>query len=217
MKQIVILFLACFLLVACKDSAKTDKAAKKEVKTEVKKAPEAKKEAPAAKKNDPRSKIDVNVMKSSIANSKYVKDVTAVISTNKGDINLDLYATKTPKTVSNFILLARSGYYDGLLFHRVIDNFMIQGGCPDGNGRGNPGYFIDDEFDASLKHSDPGILSMANAGPNTNGSQFFITHKATPWLDGKHSVFGKVKSDADMAVVNKIKGNDVIKGITIKE
>ncbi len=216
MKHFLLFLICCFLLVGCKDSSKKAPAAEKKAeKTEVKKA--AEKPKAAVKKNDPRSKIDVEVMKSSIANSKYVKDVTATISTNKGDINLDLYATKTPKTVSNFILLARSGYYDGLLFHRVINDFMIQGGCPDGKGTGNPGYFIDDEIVKELKHDGPGVLSMANAGPNTNGSQFFITHKATPWLDGKHTVFGKIKSDADQTVVNKIAKDDVIKSIKITD
>ncbi|MEO9886537.1 MAG: peptidylprolyl isomerase [Balneola sp.] len=140
----------------------------------------------------------------------------ATISTNKGDINLDLYSTKTPKTVANFVNLAQRGYYDNLSFHRVIDNFMVQGGCPNGDGRGGPGYTFEDEFDPELRHDAPGVLSMANAGPGTNGSQFFITHIETAWLDGKHSVFGKVVSDTDMEVVNSIVQGDSIKTITIE-
>ncbi len=110
----------------------------------------------------------------------------ATFTTNKGEIRLELFADKAPKTVANFEKLAAQGFYDGLKFHRVIDNFMIQGGCPKGTGTGGPGYTFEDEFRKDLKHDGPGVLSMANSGPNTNGSQFFITHVATPWLDGKH-------------------------------
>ena len=141
--------------------------------------------------------------------------IKATFDTTKGKINLSLTAEQTPVTVANFINLASRGYYDGLSFHRVIEDFMIQGGCPAGDGRGGPGYRFEDEFDASLKHDAPGILSMANAGPGTNGSQFFITHVATPWLDGRHSVFGKVLSDADMEVVNSIVQGDKINSVTI--
>jgi cyclophilin family peptidyl-prolyl cis-trans isomerase len=109
-----------------------------------------------------------------------------------GAIKLELFGTETPITVQNFIKLCKSGFYDGLIFHRVIGGFMIQGGCPKGDGTGGPGYVIKDEFAASLHHNSPGILSMANAGPNTGGSQFFITLAPTPWLDGKHTIFGKV-------------------------
>ncbi|PTM12874.1 MAG: peptidylprolyl isomerase [Bacteroidetes bacterium] len=136
--------------------------------------------------------------------------------TNKGDINLTLFATKTPKTVTNFLELARNGYYDGLSFHRVIPNFMIQGGCPDGRGTGGPGYKFGDEFSPELRHDGPGVLSMANAGPGTNGSQFFITHIATDWLDGKHTVFGKVVSDTDQQVVDAIRMGDEILSIEVK-
>ncbi len=142
-------------------------------------------------------------------------NITAKINTNKGEINLNLYADKTPLTVANFVNLAKRGYYDDLSFHRVIDEFMVQGGCPLGTGTGGPGYNFADEF-TELKHDTPGILSMANAGPGTNGSQFFITHIVTDWLDGKHTVFGKVANDADMDVVNQIAGNDSIKSITIE-
>ncbi len=121
----------------------------------------------------------------------------AVIETNKGVIEIELFADKAPKTSQNFIDLAQKGFYDGVIFHRVIDDFMIQGGDPTGTGRGGPGYTIDDEFSEDLTHSSAGILSMANAGPNTGGSQFFITLKKTPWLDGKHAVFGKVISGMD--------------------
>jgi cyclophilin family peptidyl-prolyl cis-trans isomerase len=116
----------------------------------------------------------------------------ARIRTDKGDIVAQLYGDKTPRTVNNFVFLAREGFYDGVTFHRVISNFMAQGGDPSGTGTGGPGYRFSDEFHPELKHDSPGILSMANAGPDTNGSQFFITHVPTPWLDGKHSVFGKV-------------------------
>ena len=139
----------------------------------------------------------------------------ATITTKKGTIRLQLFDDKTPKTVANFEKLATKGFYNGLKFHRVIDNFMVQAGCPQGTGTGGPGYNFADEFHADLKHDGPGILSMANAGPNTNGSQFFITHVATPWLDGKHSVFGKVLEGMD--VVNKIKQGDVMDTVTVTE
>jgi len=144
-----------------------------------------------------------------------MSDLQAAIETNKGTINLVLFADRAPFTVANFVNLAQKGFYDGLKFHRVLDNFMIQGGCPQGTGTGGPGYKFEDEFDAELRHDRPGILSMANAGPNTNGSQFFITHIPTDWLDGKHSVFGAVVSDDDQSVVNSITGGDQIKSITI--
>lgn len=139
----------------------------------------------------------------------------AKIQTNKGDINLSLFEDETPVTVLNFINLANRGFYEDKTFHRVIDEFMIQGGCPLGTGTGGPGYRFEDECKPSLKHDKPGILSMANAGPGTNGSQFFITHVPTPWLDGNHTVFGEVKSDADMDVVNSIEQNDKILNIVI--
>lgn len=143
-------------------------------------------------------------------------ELKAVIETSKGTINLKLFADKTPVTVGNFINLARRGYYNGLKFHRVIPDFMIQGGCPFGDGRGGPGYRFQDEFVKELRHSKPGILSMANAGPQTNGSQFFITHVDTPWLDGKHTVFGEVVSEADQKIVNQIAQGDKIVSITIE-
>ena len=139
----------------------------------------------------------------------------ATIETNKGTIRLELFKDKVPKTVANFEKLAGDGFYDGLKFHRVIANFMIQGGCPQGTGTGGPGYTFDDEFDSSLRHDAPGILSMANSGPNTNGSQFFITHVPTPWLDNKHSVFGKVIEGMD--VVNAIEAGDVMDKVTVTE
>ena len=142
--------------------------------------------------------------------------INVTMKTNKGDIHLRLHDEKTPMTVANFVNLAKRGYYDGLSFHRVIPDFMIQGGCPEGSGRGGPGYKFGDEFDASLKHEKPGILSMANAGPGTNGSQFFITHGATPWLDGKHSVFGEVVGPEDQAVVNQIAGDDTIEKVIVE-
>jgi cyclophilin family peptidyl-prolyl cis-trans isomerase len=126
------------------------------------------------------------------------KTYTATIQTSDGDIILQLFADKTPNTVNNFVFLAREGFYDGVIFHRVIENFMVQGGDPTGTGRGGPGYSFADEFHPELRHDGPGVLSMANAGPNTNGSQFFITHVATPHLDGKHSVFGRVTGGLDV-------------------
>jgi cyclophilin family peptidyl-prolyl cis-trans isomerase len=123
---------------------------------------------------------------------------TATLHTEKGDIQLELFSNKVPVTVNNFVFLAKQNYYNGTIFHRVIGDFMTQGGDPTGTGRGGPGYRFQDEFDASLKHDKPGILSMANAGPNTNGSQFFITHVPTPWLDNKHSVFGQVTQGMDV-------------------
>ncbi len=139
----------------------------------------------------------------------------ATIETNKGTIRVQLYEDKVPKTVANFEKLTGEGFYDGLKFHRVIDDFMIQTGCPKGTGTGGPGYRFDDEFHPDLKHDGPGVLSMANAGPNTNGSQFFITHVATPHLDGKHSVFGKVLKGQD--VVNSIAQGDKMVKVTIAE
>ncbi len=147
------------------------------------------------------------------ANKRYV----ARFDTSKGQFDIELTAKSTPVTVNNFVFLARDGFYDGLTFHRVINDFMIQGGCPRGDGRGGPGYRWDDEKSAlGQKHAGPGVLSMANAGPNTNGSQFFITHSAQPHLDGKHAVFGHVLGDGQQ-VVNAIKQNDKINSITIIE
>ena len=147
---------------------------------------------------------------------KMKNDLKAVIETNKGTINLKLFSEQTPITVGNFVNLARRGYYNNLKFHRVISDFMIQSGCPFGDGRGGPGYKFPDEFVKELRHSKPGIFSMANSGPQTNGSQFFITHVATPWLDGKHTVFGEVVSDADQKVVNQIAQGDKIISVTIE-
>ena len=139
----------------------------------------------------------------------------AIISTSKGVIRLTLFAEKTPLTVANFVNLARRGFYDGLNFHRVIGDFMIQGGCPLGTGTGSPGYRFEDEFDATLRHDQPGRLSMANSGPGTNGSQFFITHVPTPHLDDNHSIFGEVVDTNDQDVVNAISQGDAIDTITI--
>ena len=139
----------------------------------------------------------------------------ATIETNKGTIKFTLHDDKVPKTVANFVKLAEDEFYNGLTFHRVIDDFMIQTGCPDGNGTGGPGFSFDDEFHADLKHDGPGVVSMANAGPNTNGSQFFVTHVKTDWLDGKHSVFGRVTEGQD--VVNMIVQGDTMERVTISE
>ena len=153
-----------------------------------------------------------------------VNSMQAKINTTKGEIIIELEYEKTPITVANFVSLAEgtmensakslgTPYYNGLKFHRVIDNFMIQGGCPNGNGMGDPGYKFQDEFHPELKHDKAGVLSMANSGPNTNGSQFFITHNETPWLDNKHTVFGKVISGQD--VVDAVEQDDVMESITI--
>ncbi|MBN8481667.1 MAG: peptidylprolyl isomerase [Xanthomonadales bacterium] len=144
----------------------------------------------------------------------------ATITTSRGPIHLNLFDDKTPVTVANFVNLARRGYYDGLNFHRVIPDFMIQGGCPTGTGTGGPGYRFNDEIVPSLKHNRSGILSMANAGTHggqgTNGSQFFITHVPTPWLDGKHTVFGAVDGPEDQKIVDAIRGGDTIESVKIE-
>lgn len=141
--------------------------------------------------------------------------LTVTLHTTKGDIKLNLFPDKAPLTVLNFVNLSKRGFYNGLTFHRVIPNFMIQGGDPAGNGTGGPGYKFKDEFSPDLKHNKPGILSMANAGPGTNGSQFFITHVPTPWLDGKHTIFGEVVDTQDQKVVNSIVAGDKINSVTI--
>ena len=143
------------------------------------------------------------------------KNYTATMETSKGTIEIELFAKDAPKTVNNFVFLAREGFYDGVTFHRVISNFMIQGGDPTGSGRGGPGYKFEDETRNNPNKHGTGSLSMANAGPNTNGSQFFITHSPQPHLDGKHTVFGKVTSGMD--VVNAIRQGDVITSVTITE
>jgi peptidyl-prolyl cis-trans isomerase B (cyclophilin B) len=137
----------------------------------------------------------------------------AIFETSKGTIRLELFEEKTPKTVGNFETLCGKEYYDGLTFHRVISDFMVQGGCPDGTGAGGPGYKFEDEFDSELRHDAPGVLSMANAGPNTNGSQFFITHVACPHLDDRHSVFGKVLEGQD--VVDSIEQGDTMNSVRV--
>jgi len=145
------------------------------------------------------------------ANKKY----SATFETSRGNIEVNLFAKEAPKTVNNFVFLAREGFYDGTVFHRVIDNFMIQGGDPTGSGRGGPGYKFEDEFKGNPHKHKVGSLSMANAGPNTNGSQFFITHIVTDWLDGKHTVFGEVRSGQD--IVNAVKQGDTLKSVKITE
>ena len=142
-------------------------------------------------------------------------ELQATIATNKGNINLRLFAAQAPITVANFVNLAQRQYYDGLTFHRVIADFMVQGGCPYGSGTGGPGYNFEDEFNDDLLHDKPGILSMANAGTGTNGSQFFITHVPTPWLDHHHTVFGEILEDNDLDVVNSIRQGDTIETISI--
>ena len=145
------------------------------------------------------------------ANKKY----TATFDTSRGEIVCELFAKDAPKTVNNFVFLARENFYDGTVFHRVIGDFMIQGGDPTGTGRGGPGYKFEDETKSNPNKHKVGTLSMPNAGPNTNGSQFFITHVATPHLDGKHTVFGKVTKGQD--VVDAVKQGDTLKSVTIAE
>ena len=140
-------------------------------------------------------------------------DIRIILQTDKGSIEATLFASKTPMTCASFLNLAKKGFYNGITFHRVIPDFMIQGGDPTGTGSGGPGYKFADEIVPGLKHTKPGIFSMANAGPGTNGSQFFVTHVATPWLDGKHTVFGEVTKGQD--VVNAIRGGDKIKAIEV--
>ena len=142
-----------------------------------------------------------------------MQDIRIIVKTDKGDIEGVLYPSKAPVTVANFLNLAKRGYYNGITFHRVIPNFMVQGGDPTGTGSGGPGYRFEDECTPELKHDKPGIFSMANAGPGTNGSQFFITHVPTPHLDGKHTVYGSVTTGQD--VVNAIAGSDKITSIEI--
>lgn len=144
-----------------------------------------------------------------------MSELIAHFDTAKGPIRVRLHAEACPVTVANFVNLVQRGYYDGLNFHRVIADFMIQGGCPEGSGRGGPGYRFEDECRPELGH-ERGVLSMANAGPGTNGSQFFITHVPCPWLNGKHTVFGKVIDDADQKVVDAIAGGDAIHSVKIE-
>jgi cyclophilin family peptidyl-prolyl cis-trans isomerase len=157
---------------------------------------------------DPPTEADAEAVKG--------KQLQAIIETDRGTITLDLLTDEAPLTVANFKNLADAGFYDGITFHRVLPDFMIQGGDPTGTGRGGPGYKFKDEKSAlKVKHSGPGTLSMANAGPNTNGSQFFITHKATPWLDGKHAVFGRVVEGQD--VVDAIRQGDTMRSVKVVE
>lgn len=144
-----------------------------------------------------------------------MSQLVAEIATARGTIHINLHADKAPLTVANFVNLAQRGFYNGLTFHRVINDFMIQGGCPQGSGTGGPGYRFEDEVNTGLSHQ-RGVLSMANAGPGTNGSQFFITHVACPWLDGKHTVFGTVVGDADQAIVDAIRQDEKMASVTIK-
>jgi peptidyl-prolyl cis-trans isomerase B (cyclophilin B) len=144
-----------------------------------------------------------------------MSDLIATFNTAKGPIRARLFADKTPVTVASFVNLVQKGFYNGLSFHRVIPDFMVQGGCPKGTGTGGPGYRFEDETRPDLRHDKPGMLSMANAGPGTNGSQFFITHVATPWLDGKHTVFGEVLDDGQK-VVDAVRGGDKIESVSIE-
>jgi peptidyl-prolyl cis-trans isomerase B (cyclophilin B) len=160
---------------------------------------------PRSWQSPPANSIDTN------------KNYTATLETSRGRIVCELFAKEAPNTVNNFLFLAREGFYDGTTFHRVIENFMIQGGDPTGTGRGGPGYQFGDETDAKKnpRRHERGTLSMANAGPNTNGSQFFITHVPTPWLDGKHTVFGRVLEGQD--VVDKVQQGDQLTSVRVEE
>jgi cyclophilin family peptidyl-prolyl cis-trans isomerase len=146
------------------------------------------------------------------------KDYQAILHTDKGDITINLFEKRVPKTVNNFVFLSKQGFYDGTIFHRVILNFMVQGGDPTGTGSGGPGYSFKDEFHEDLEHNKPGIVSMANAGLNTNGSQFFITHVPTTWLDGKHSVFGEVVDGMEVvfSIPQRDPANPEYPGVKIK-
>ena len=157
--------------------------------------------------------LGLTITAASATDTGSMQDIRIILTTNKGPIEATLIPSKAPVTVANFLNLAKRGYYNGLSFHRVIPDFMIQGGDPEGSGRGGPGYRFEDECTPALKHDRPGIFSMANAGPGTNGSQFFITHVPTLWLDGKHTVFGSVTKGQD--VVNAIKQGDKIEKIEI--
>lgn len=148
-----------------------------------------------------------------VKESKPMNDIKIILHTNKGDIEATIFASKVPMTAANYLNLAKKGYYNGLAFHRVLPDFMIQGGDPTGSGMGGPGYKFGDEFIPTLTHDKAGVFSMANSGPGTNGSQFFITHRATPHLDGKHTVFGQVTKGQD--VVNKIEQGDKITTIDV--
>ena len=158
------------------------------------------------------------LMMMTVAVQSYSKEyrMKVKIITAKGDININLLPDKSPVTVANFVNLAKKGYYNGLTFHRVIENFMAQGGDPNGTGTGGPGYQFEDEVDNGLNFSKAGKLAMANAGPGTNGSQFFITTVPTEWLNGNHTIFGEVMSDADLAVVKKLSNGDVMTKVVVE-
>lgn len=158
------------------------------------------------------------LMMMTVAVQSYSKEykMKVKIITTKGDVNINLLPDKSPVTVANFVNLAKKGYYDGLKFHRVIDNFMAQGGDPTGTGAGGPGYRFEDEVNNGLNFSKAGKLAMANAGPGTNGSQFFITTVPTEWLNGNHTIFGEVVSDADLAVVKKLSNGDVMTKVVVE-
>ena len=158
------------------------------------------------------------LMMMTVAVQSYSKEykMKVKIITAKGDVNINLLPDKSPVTVANFVNLAKKGYYDGLKFHRVIDNFMAQGGDPTGTGAGGPGYQFEDEVNNGLNFSKAGKLAMANAGPGTNGSQFFITTVPTEWLNGNHTIFGEVVSDADLAVVKKLSNGDVMTKVVVE-
>ncbi len=202
---LVYLVRACKLSIHCTDWAKDDKEF------------DSIRDVPVFRKVVYGEKIEGETTEESDATlTPQISGLQAVIETFKGNIQLILFSESVPFTTANFVNLARRGFYDNLSIHRVVMNFMIQGGCPLGTGKGGPGYKFKDEFVSELSHDKPGTLSMANSGPDANGSQFFITHKATPWLDQKHTVFGEVMGEDDQEVVNNIVQGDRIKRIIIE-
>ncbi len=203
-------FVLCagFVVSGCKKARTPEKVTQETVE----KAPKTPKETPA-KPAEVETSEEAPPAPAKTETPKKAERMIARMVTDKGIIVLQLHYKKVPKTCANFQKLADAGFYDGLMFHRVIPNFMIQGGCPEGTGRGGPGYKFADEFHPDLTHTGAGVLSMANSGPNTNGSQFFITHASTAWLDNKHSVFGKVIEGQD--VVDAIRKGDVMSKVTV--
>lgn len=206
-----LVLLSVFIFAGCQSSDSSSSASKAPAEPLGKVEAPATIEAPAIVKA-PKVVEEVKALEV-VKAPMVVRDVKIVMETDKGTIEATIFATKTPVTAANFLNLAKRGYYDGLTFHRVIEDFMIQGGDPRGNGTGGPGYKFEDEIHPALRHSSWGMFSMANSGPRTNGSQFFITHGATTWLDGKHTVFGQVNKGRK--VVNSIQMGDKINSIKV--
>lgn len=206
-----LVLLSVFIFAGCQSSDSSSSASKAPAEPLGKVEAPATVETPELAVKAPRGSVEAPQV--AVKAPLVVRDVKIVMETDKGAIEATIYATKTPVTAANFLNLAKRGYYDGLTFHRVIEDFMIQGGDPRGNGTGGPGYQFEDEIHPALRHSSWGMFSMANSGPRTNGSQFFITHGPTTWLNGKHTVFGKV--DKGRRVVNSIERGDKINSIKV--